>query len=104
MCCGQIIAAESVVPSLHSILQAATEAATPANATTTAAPAPTATTTSMTTPTTTVATVGAAATEEERTPCIGAVLLAVNGVRTQGLSFQNVLDLLQTQQVVIYHI
>jgi hypothetical protein len=41
-----------------------------------------------------------AAAEEERAPCIGAVLTAVNGVRTQGLSFQNVLDLLQTQQVL----
>ncbi|CAM9402350.1 unnamed protein product [Discosporangium mesarthrocarpum] len=33
-----------------------------------------------------------------RRPCIGAVLVAVNGVRTQGLSFTNVVELLNTRE------
>lgn len=33
-----------------------------------------------------------------RRPCVGSVLVSVNGVRTQGLSFANVVQLLNTRE------
>lgn len=43
--------------------------------------------------TTTGATGSGAGSKVARKPCVGSVLISVNGVRTQGLSFDNVVSL-----------